>query len=95
MIYLESIETATGKGNENDQNGISFRREKFRQHILQSTCVQFSYLLSRLESSSAGADLHYEKAILYGKVSTYILDVLWCQPIKLIQVVSTSEFHEY
>ena len=25
----------------------------------------------------------------------YILDVLWCQPIKLIQVVSTSEFHEY
>ena len=23
------------------------------------------------------------------------LDVLWCQPIKLIQVVSTSEFHEY
>jgi hypothetical protein len=25
----------------------------------------------------------------------YILDVLWCQQIKLIQVVSTSEFHEY
>ena len=23
------------------------------------------------------------------------IDVLWCQPIKLIQVVSTSEFHEY
>ena len=23
------------------------------------------------------------------------LDVLWCQPIKLIQVVSTLEFHEY
>ena len=22
-------------------------------------------------------------------------DVLWCQPIKLIQVVPTSEFHEY
>ena len=71
LIYLESIETATGNGND-DQNGISFRREKFRQHILQSTCVQFSYLLSRLESSSAGADLHYEKAILYGKVSTSV-----------------------
>ena len=28
-------------------------------------------------------------------ISTYLLDVLWCQPIKLIQVVSTSEFHEY
>ena len=25
----------------------------------------------------------------------YVLDVLWCQLIKLIQVVSTSEFHEY
>ena len=25
----------------------------------------------------------------------YCLDVLWCQPIKLIHVVSTSEFHEY
>ena len=25
----------------------------------------------------------------------YTLDVLWCQPIKLIQVVSTSELHEY
>ena len=27
--------------------------------------------------------------------SYYIIDVLWCQPIKLIQVISTSEFHEY
>ena len=27
--------------------------------------------------------------------STYIVDVLWGQPIKLIQVVFTSEFHEY
>ena len=25
---------------------------------------------------------------------TYIVDVLWCQPIKLIQVASTSESHE-
>ena len=28
-------------------------------------------------------------------VNSYLLDVLWGQPIKLIQVVSTSEFHEY
>ena len=27
--------------------------------------------------------------------SMYVVDVLWCQPIKLIHVVSTSEFHEY
>ena len=26
---------------------------------------------------------------------SYLVDVLWCQPIMLIQVVSTSEFHEY
>ena len=26
---------------------------------------------------------------------TYLLDVLWCQPIKLIHVVSTSKSHEY
>ena len=25
----------------------------------------------------------------------WLVDALWCQPIKLIQVVSTSEFHEY
>ena len=30
---------------------------------------------------------------IHGK--PYSLDVLWGQPIKLIQVVSTSEFHEY
>ena len=29
------------------------------------------------------------------QMPTYVIDVLWCQPIKLIQVVSTSEFHEY
>ena len=29
------------------------------------------------------------------QVSTYDIDVLWGQPIMLIQVVSTSEFHEY
>ena len=31
----------------------------------------------------------------YTWFSRYVLDVLWCQPIKLIHVVSTSEFHEY
>ena len=29
------------------------------------------------------------------KCSHYTVDVLWCQPIKLIHFVSTSEFHEY
>ena len=26
---------------------------------------------------------------------TYLIDVLWGQPIKLIQIVSTPEFHDY
>jgi len=68
LIYLESIETSAS--NDEDIKNEKFR-EKFRQHILQSTCVQFPYLLSRLESSSAGADLHYEKAILYGKMKEH------------------------
>ena len=39
-------------------------------------------------------DFNYElKAQLVSK--WYRVDVLWDQPIKLIQVVSTLEFHEY
>ena len=33
-------------------------------------------------------------ARLFGTLE-YAVDILWGQPIKLIQVVSTSEFHEY
>ena len=32
---------------------------------------------------------------MYHSISTYLVDVLLCQQIKLIQVVSTSESHEY
>ena len=35
-----------------------------------------------------------EIEVLY-QLTQYVVDVLWGQPIKLIQVVSTSEFHEY
>ena len=34
------------------------------------------------------------KVSLHG-VKSYLIDVLFRQPIKLFQVVSTSEFHEY
>ena len=48
-------------------------------------------------------DTHFKKVCWYVSSTKtrgyllveYILDVLWGQPIKLIQVVSTSEFHEY
>lgn len=55
LMYLASME----KDPENF-------REAFRSHILQSTAVDFNYVLSRLEA--VALDLHYEKAILYGKV---------------------------
>ena len=29
------------------------------------------------------------------RLACYVLGVLWGQPIQLIQLVSTSEFHEY
>jgi hypothetical protein len=45
----------------------------------------------RLKKTSAKSVSDSKLPLLY----TYIIDVLWCQPIKLIQVVSTSEFHEY
>ena len=35
------------------------------------------------------------EGIIHISFGQYIVDVLWCQPIKLIQVVSASEFHEY
>ena len=52
-----------------------------------------------MESSEAGGDtLCRVNGTLVHELShgpTYLVDVLWGQPIKLIQVVSTSEFHEY
>ena len=35
----------------------------------------------------------FKKLTLF--IYSHLLDVLWCQPFKLIQVVSTSEFDEY
>ena len=68
LMYLELILKEDNGDNEEENEPGDFRR-KFRQHILRSQKVQFAYLLSRLESSTAtGKNLHYEKAILYGKV---------------------------
>ena len=48
------------------------------------TCLLVSYSTNKFPSS-------YVPTVS----TTYLIDVLWCKPIKLIQVVSTSEFHEY
>ena len=39
--------------------------------------------------------LHWFSSHPQLQLHTCLLDVLWCQPIKLIHVVSTSEFREY
>ena len=39
--------------------------------------------------------LGHFSSFTYGNNMSYTLDVLCCQPIKLIQAVSASEFHEY
>ena len=46
--------------------------------------------------SMARANLNKSKELVKNTTtaSNYILDVLWGQPMKLIQVVSTSELHE-
>ena len=44
---------------------------------------------------AAGVTVGMIIADIFGFLGEYILDVLWCQPFKLIQVVSTSKSHEY
>ena len=56
-------------------------------HIFLSVC---SFLLIDMGLIGNEAKEETDCVLSYGQV-----DVLWGQPIKLIQVVSTSEFHEY
>ena len=67
------------------------------------------YLQQRKEGSKTYADIKVNHPLDYERIkeynltvrvevsdmNTYVLDDLWCQPIKLIQLVTTSEFHEY
>ena len=54
----------------------------------------FSPVISRILSHIV-SDVSMLHCTYWYVTNTYVIDVLWCQPIKLIQVVSTSEFHEY
>ena len=52
----------------------------------------------RVHTTFIGAiNVSHTKGLIITQFATasYLLDVLWCQPIKLIHIVSTSEFHEY
>ena len=61
------------------------------------TKIECQLKIDKRQSLKLGMLKHYRYtyvATVYIQY-TYTVDVLWCQPIKLIQVVSTSEFHEY
>ena len=56
--------------------------------------VQFCIIsCSTAESFKNGENFH--PSFLPRLVTAHLKDVLWYQPIKLIQLISTSEFHEY
>ena len=57
--------------------------------------VYFIFAFANLFAPSVVSLCGPKKTLLSGINSVYLLDVLWGQPIMLIQVVSTSEFHEY
>ena len=65
----------------------------YRIQAKQQPCTYFNVQLTAAADSPrlrTSLSIHS-----YLARTTYLLDVLWGQPIKLIQVVSTSEFHEY
>ena len=55
-------------------------------------CMQFDLSMNERKNVNIKLKFYW---ILHNIGKGYSINVLWCQPIKLIQVVSTSEFHEY
>ena len=53
------------------------------------------YITMYVCSFGFGKNWNYASFTVPVVVCHYRLDVLWGKPIKLIQVVATSEFHEY
>ena len=61
----------------------------------QTNVLYFSFLFYNMSWYAIISQKHANMIHLVLELPTGCLDVLWCQPIKLIYVVSTSEFHEY
>ena len=62
MAYLDLL-----KHSESSEEEVLETSEKFRKLILTSSLIQARFLLQHLDSTS----LHYEKAILYGKLGEH------------------------
>ena len=67
---------------------VLIRHRTWKARVNQNITVQKdTWISAQLKCQTADLNLYSNRA--------YLIDVLWCQPIKLMQVVSTSEFHEY
>jgi ABC-type uncharacterized transport system permease subunit len=80
-----------------ETNIIVTLSERGKKRIFVSTnvpgqCLTHIAPSKKLMIKMAIASFRY---MLFSSADTYIVDVLWGQQNKLIQVVSTSEFHEY
>jgi len=70
VLYLDKICEISDDDEEEVEQQLS-RRQKYRQDlqdlIMESTCLRFPFLLSKMESMAA-AELHLEKALISGKL---------------------------
>ena len=70
--------------------------QKLQCFFSQSQNLPYSTVHSKQQAFGFGSVSFFKTQTVFNHVSTtYLLDILWGQPIKLIQAVSTSEFHEY
>ena len=67
-----------------------YKQERTREYLKLEEDLENQIVEAR--KISVQARIQEELKRLKEQVSTH---VLWCQPIKMIQVVSTSESHEY
>ena len=76
------------------QNGGNYSRGDIIQG--RTLFKEIRYVVPCDDANKSYGKANYDKwFLLLSAQQLHTLDVLWCQPIKLIQVVSTSEFHEY
>ena len=64
-----------------------YKQERTREYLKLEEDLENQIVEAR--KISVQARIQEELKRLKEQVSTYVLDVLWCQPIRVIQVIST------
>ena len=90
-LYMVAVEFLNGLINSENSNQTTFLYFSFSME----TRILAEVADSKGNSSNGWATVDLTEARWEEFTTWYTLDVLWGQPIKLIQVVSNSEFHEY